>query len=261
MRNQLKLAIAVGMLALSALPAMAFASNGNGPNYAPENTPQGPKGQLPSHAKAYGVYCRGESKKHVKGVKGTPFSQCVHSMKVAARNDDMSARQACKQMSKKHVKGEKRTPFANCIVGVAHLRRDEKRKEREEASSSSASTNGTSHKHVPAQANTPDVPTPAGPQYEPAGEPPHGHAYGYVCKGKSKKHVKGEKGTEFSRCVHAMRELATGEAQNPRQACHGLSKKHVKGEKGTEFSRCVVAAAKLRHEERTQGGEEGTSGS
>ncbi len=31
-----------------------------------------------------------------------------------------------------------------------------------------------------------------------------------------------------------------------RQACKDMSKKHVKGEKGTPFSRCVVAAAKLR---------------
>jgi hypothetical protein len=36
----------------------------------------------------------------------------------------------------------------------------------------------------------------------------------------------------------------------PGRACKGLSKRHVKGEKGTEFSRCVKAAAKLRrHQE------------
>ena len=40
---------------------------------------------------------------------------------------------------------------------------------------------------------------------------------------------------------------AANEARpNPSKACKGKSKKHVKGEKGTEFSRCVKAAAKLR---------------
>jgi hypothetical protein len=258
MRKHLKLAVAVGMLALSALPATALASNGNGPTYAPENTPKGPKGQLPSQAKAYGVYCRGESKKHVKGVKGTPFSQCVHSMKVAARNDDMTAREACKQLSKKHVKGEKGTEFSRCVVGVAHLRRDEKREEREGASSSSASANGTAHKHVPPQAQTPEA-TPAGPQYEPAGEPPHAHAYGYYCQGASKKHVKGEKGTPFSQCVHAMKQAANNENKTAREACRQLSKKHVKGEKGTEFSRCIVGVAHMRRDERQEGATGGAS--
>ena len=35
---------------------------------------------MPTKAKAYGKFCQGESKKHVAGQKGTPFSQC----KVAA---------------------------------------------------------------------------------------------------------------------------------------------------------------------------------
>ena len=47
-------------------------------------------------AKAYGVHCQGESKKHVKGEKGTPFSQCVTAMAKAATNDDLTPRQACK---------------------------------------------------------------------------------------------------------------------------------------------------------------------
>jgi hypothetical protein len=126
MRNHLKLAIAVGMLALSALPAMALASEG--PVYTPEppsHGPKGPKGELPSHAKAYGVYCRGKSKKHVKGETGTEFSRCVHAMKQAANNESKTAREACKQLSKKHVKGEKGTEFSRCIVAVAHLRHDE----------------------------------------------------------------------------------------------------------------------------------------
>jgi len=70
-------------------------------------------------------------------------------------------------------------------------------------------------------------------------------AYGKSCQGQSKKHVKGEKGTAFSRCVTAMAKVASGASDSAKAACKGLSKKHVKGEKGTPFSRCVVAAAKL----------------
>jgi hypothetical protein len=79
--------------------------------------------------------------------------------------------------------------------------------------------------------------------------PGHGHgkanAYGKYCQGESKKHVKGEKGTAFSRCVKAMHE-AVDEGDSPKQACKGLSKKHVKGDKGTPYSRCVVAAAQAK---------------
>jgi hypothetical protein len=36
---------------------------------------------------------------------------------------------------------------------------------------------------------------------------------------------------------------SSGTGAPPGQACKGLSKKHVKGEKGTPFSQCVVEAA------------------
>lgn len=85
------------------------------------------------------------------------------------------------------------------------------------------------------------------------------HAYGVACRGESKRHVKGEKGTPFSQCVTAMAKLATGKADTARTACKALSKKHLKGEKGTPFSRCVAAAAKLRHEQRHGGDVTATS--
>ena len=97
-------------------------------------------------------------------------------------------------------------------------------------------------------ANGPAYNPGGGPNYNPApkGPPPHAKAYGFRCKGFSKKHVKGEKGTPFSRCVKAMAKAAKNDKMSPGQACKGLSKKHVKGQKGTEFSRCVKAAAKVR---------------
>jgi len=74
--------------------------------------------------------------------------------------------------------------------------------------------------------------------------------YGVLCKGLSKKHVKGQKGTPFSRCVVALAKIDEGRTTSPKKACKGLSKKHVKGQKGTPFSQCVTAAAKQR--EKTQ---------
>lgn len=35
---------------------------------------------MPEKAKAYGVYCKDQSKKHVKGQKGTAFSRCVNGV-------------------------------------------------------------------------------------------------------------------------------------------------------------------------------------
>jgi len=97
-----------------------------------------------------------------------------------------------------------------------------------------------------------------GPHYETA-PPSHAKAYGKYCQGESKKHVKGEKGTAFSRCVNTMAHAANHENQSPGQVCKGKSKKHVKGEKGTEYSRCVTAVAKLRHDEQQEEKEEQTT--
>jgi hypothetical protein len=103
--------------------------------------------------------------------------------------------------------------------------------------------------HGNGQGNGPTY-TPANPTPGPkSGLPEKAKAYGRYCQGESKKHVDGEKGTAFSRCVNAMAKAATNENLSPGQACKGESKKHVKGEKGTAFSRCVTAAAKLRKEQ------------
>lgn len=131
MKLHLKIAVILGALALAAAPALALAApsptgqeHGKGPKYEPEtpNTP-GPGASLPEKAKAYGVYCKGESKKHVAGEKGTPFSQCVTAMAKAAHNEKLTARQACKGLSKKHVKGEKGTPFSRCVNAAAKLKK------------------------------------------------------------------------------------------------------------------------------------------
>jgi hypothetical protein len=85
----------------------------------------GPKASLPEKAKAYGVYCRGFSKKHVKGRKGTPFSQCVTAMAKAATSQTTTAKAACKGLSKEHVRGQKGTLFSRCVVAAAQAKKEE----------------------------------------------------------------------------------------------------------------------------------------
>jgi len=134
MKLSTKLAVLVGALALMLAPATALGdqpedpgSQGKGPHFSPEQKPEspGPGATLPEKAKAYGWYCKDQSRKHVAGEKGTPFSQCVTAMARAAHNEQLTPRQACKDMSRKHVKGEKGTPFSRCVVAAAQLEKEQ----------------------------------------------------------------------------------------------------------------------------------------
>jgi hypothetical protein len=130
MKLQTKIAATLAALVLAAVPATVAATPpaGHGPEYnpAPEKpeTP-GPSASMPEKAKAYGVYCKDQSKKHVDGQQGTPFSQCVNAMAKAANHEKLTPGKACKGMSKKHVKGQKGTAFSRCVNGVAKLRKDQ----------------------------------------------------------------------------------------------------------------------------------------
>lgn len=137
MKLQMKIALVTGALALTAAPAALAAgqpegvppsdpgAQGNGPHYTPGDPTPGPKAGLPEKAKAYGRYCKGESKKHVKGEQGTAFSRCVTRMAKAANHPNMAPGQVCKGESKKHVAGEEGTAFSRCVVAAAKLRRHE----------------------------------------------------------------------------------------------------------------------------------------
>jgi len=123
MKLHLTLALGVVTLLVGLVPAAAadgpnYTPNYNPPNYTPTTHPQ-PKG------KAHGVRCRGESKKHVKGQKGTAFSRCVKAMARAKNHKHMPPGQACKGTSKKHVKGQQGTPFSRCVKDVAQMRKEE----------------------------------------------------------------------------------------------------------------------------------------
>jgi hypothetical protein len=99
------------------------ADNNPGSSQRPSTT--GPDASLPQKAKAYGKYCQDQSKKHVAGQRGTPFSKCVTDMAKLASGHTKNPRTACKDESKKHVDGQKGTPFSNCVSGGAKLLKDQ----------------------------------------------------------------------------------------------------------------------------------------
>jgi hypothetical protein len=75
---------------------------------------------VPSQAKAYGFYCQNQSKKHVAGQKGTPFSQCVTAMAHLAHGQTNSPKAACAAMSHKP-DGQGGSPFSRCVSAGAKL--------------------------------------------------------------------------------------------------------------------------------------------
>ncbi len=123
MRSLIKVSAitAVFALGLFAIPAMATTGNGHANGH--DKTP-GPGASLPAKAKAYGKYCQAESKKHVKGEKGTPFSRCVTAMAKLANGHTDNPKKACAGESKKHVKGQKGTPFSLCVKAAAKMKHD-----------------------------------------------------------------------------------------------------------------------------------------
>jgi hypothetical protein len=81
----------------------------------------GPNASLPAKAKAYGKLCQTESKTHVAGTPGTPFSKCVTDMAKVANGSSKNPRTACANESKTHVAGTPGTPFSQCVSGAAKL--------------------------------------------------------------------------------------------------------------------------------------------
>ena len=108
--------IAIVSAALLAVPSLAAAA---GPT---QTNPPGPNAPAATKAKAYGRLCQSESKKHVPGKKGTPFSQCVTAMARLATGETSNPARACATLSKKHVAGQTGTPFSKCVAAAAKLR-------------------------------------------------------------------------------------------------------------------------------------------
>ena len=121
------LAVGATMAAMVATPAWALPGNvhgnpGHGNQSGSTVTTPGPNASLPAKAKAYGVACNKESKKHVAGQKGTPFSQCVTALAKLATGVTSNPTTACKPLSKKHVAGQKGTPYSQCVSAAAKLK-------------------------------------------------------------------------------------------------------------------------------------------
>lgn len=69
----------------------------------------------------YGHFCQGESKTHVPGTPGTPFSTCVSDMAKLATGKAANPHRVCLNESKKHVAGTKGTPYSVCVSGAERL--------------------------------------------------------------------------------------------------------------------------------------------
>jgi len=135
MRSTTTLAAAAALFTLLVSPALAGslkapahpgkpAVSANGPSGA--KGPSGANGPA-AKGKAYGYYCQNQSKTHVAGQKGTPFSQCVTAMAKLASGKSSSPQAACAALSKAHTAGEKGTPYSRCVVAGARLLKDRHR--------------------------------------------------------------------------------------------------------------------------------------
>lgn len=119
-----------------ASPSIPGAASGNtGSSSVPSGTSNpgsshrpatpGPHSSLPALAKAYGKFCQNQSKKHIPGERGTPFSRCVTAMAKVAHDGNANPTSDCKTESKSHVAGEHGTAFSRCVSDAAKLHRDE----------------------------------------------------------------------------------------------------------------------------------------
>jgi hypothetical protein len=113
-KMQAKLAVTAATIVLGAFPGVALATAGGHSNRPTTH-------KTATKAKAYGKFCQGESKKHVAGTPGTPFSKCVTDMAKLANGSTKSPAKACRNESKKHVAGQRGTPYSVCVSGAKKM--------------------------------------------------------------------------------------------------------------------------------------------
>jgi hypothetical protein len=116
--------VAIGIGSTSALARSTKQPSHPGHGAAGATGATGATGAAP-HGKAYGWYCRNESKKHVPGQKGTPFSQCVTAMAKLKNGKSSSPAAACANLSKTHTPGQPGTPYSRCVSAGAKLHQDQ----------------------------------------------------------------------------------------------------------------------------------------
>ena len=121
MKLSSRLAVTAGILALGCLPEVALGAPGG---HSRSSRSAGSTTLTAGSAKAYGKLCQGESKKHVAGTPGTPFSKCVTDMAKIANGSTTNPAKACQNESKKHVAGTPGTPYSACVSGAKKLLKD-----------------------------------------------------------------------------------------------------------------------------------------
>jgi subtilase family serine protease len=134
------LALAGAAAALAVVPSTALAAGGPAhPAHPTHPATPGPKAGLPAKAKAYGRYCQSQSKKHVAGTPGTPFSTCVTDMAKLATGKAANPHRVCLNESKRHVAHMKGTPYSQCVAGAERLLKDMAKSKVAQAASTPAS--------------------------------------------------------------------------------------------------------------------------
>ena len=125
MRIRRTLVLVGAAATLAAVPSLGLAKGGPAhPTHPAHPTTPGPKAGLPAKAKAYGRYCQGQSKTHIVGTPGTPFSTCVTDMAKLATGKASNPHRVCINESKRHVAGAKGTPYSQCVSGAERLLKD-----------------------------------------------------------------------------------------------------------------------------------------
>jgi hypothetical protein len=80
-------------------------------------------GRQNQKAKAYGRFCKNEPTRRPAGVTTgkTPFAACVTAMARLAHDAKMAPKAACAAESKQHLHGHRGTPFSICVAGGKKL--------------------------------------------------------------------------------------------------------------------------------------------
>ena len=121
MRIQPKLAVIAGTLALGALSAVGLGATGVASGHPTQSTTDPTGSGHPTQAKASGRFCQSESKQHVAGMPGTPFSKCVTDMAKLANGSSTNPAKACQNESRRHVARQRGTPYSVCVSGAKKL--------------------------------------------------------------------------------------------------------------------------------------------
>jgi hypothetical protein len=121
MKLQSKLAVIAATVALGALSAVGLGATGVASGHPKQSTTHTTGSGQPTQAKAYGRFCQSESKQHVAGTPGTPFSKCVTDMAKLANGSSTNPAEACQNESRRHVAGQRGTPYSVCVSGAKQL--------------------------------------------------------------------------------------------------------------------------------------------